>query len=310
MCKLIVGTRKSKLALIQTKWVIAQLKKAGVKNPIEIKEIETTGDKKLNVSLPKLGGRGIFLAEIQEKLLDEQIDFAVHSLKDMLVTLPKGLGIAAIPTREDPRDALLNKHHHSLLELPEGALVGTSSLRRAAQLLRKRPDIQTKWIRGPIDSRIEQMLHGDFNAIVLAMAGLNRLGIGHELITERFPTHTFVPAIGQGTLAIECRTSDNELRNILSTIHDDATAKAMLTERTFLGCFKDGEQAPIGGYAYVNEGKIHLHGMVTDTKGKNVLEHETTGTDPEKLAQEVATILIERGANDIISAVNKEIQQS
>src|SRR5699024_1147510 len=157
MRELIVGTRGSKLALIQTNWVIDELRKAGVTNPIKIKEIETKGDKKLNVSLPQLGGGGVFLAEIEHELVEEEIDIAVHSLKDIPVELPEGLVIASIPLREDHRDVLLQTEGKTLSELPKDAIVGTSSVRRAAQLLAQRPDIQTKWIRGPIDSRIDQM---------------------------------------------------------------------------------------------------------------------------------------------------------
>lgn len=308
MRQLIVGSRKSKLALIQTKWVIAELKKAGIQNPIHIREIETKGDKNLSVSLPKLGGGGVFLKEIEKDLLDERIDFAVHSLKDIPVELPDGLEITSIPVREDPRDALLNRHGQGLMELPKGAVIGTSSLRRAAQLMRQRPDVQTKWIRGPIDSRIDQMVAGDFDAIVLAMAGLNRLEIGQNFIAECLPADTFVPAMGQGALAIENRETDEEVREMLMKINDEATEKAVIAERTFLSSFDEGEQAPIGGYAYVDDGVIYLHGMVIDTKGQKVVEHEASGENPKTLAQEVADVLIDRGALDIIAEVKQEMQ--
>lgn len=309
MRELIVGTRQSPLALIQTHWVIEQLKKAGVANPIQIKKIQTSGDQTLNVSLSKLG-RGVFLAEIEQELLAGHIDFAVHSLKDIPVDMPEDLVLTAIPTREDPRDALLNKTGQTLAELPKNAVIGTSSLRRGAQLLSERPDIQTKWIRGPIDSRIDQMLAGDFDGIVLALAGLNRLEMGQDLIADYLSTEIFVPAIGQGALAIESREPDTEVRDILATIHDEATEKSVRAERTFLSCFEDGEQAPIGGYAYVHDDVIHLHGMVIRSNGQKMLEEKASGTHPEELAQVVADRLIQQGALDIIAEVNEDIQQT
>lgn len=310
MRELVVGTRGSKLALIQTHWVIQQLEQAGIPNPIRVKEIKTKGDKKLNVSLPQLGGGGVFLAEIEQELLEGTIDFAVHSLKDIPVELPEGLTVTAIPEREHPGDVLLNQTKQTLAELPEGAVIGTSSLRRAAQLLRVRPDLHTHWIRGPIDSRIEQMKEGKFDAIILAQAGLNRLNIGQDFIAEQLPVETFVPAMGQGALAIECRANDVDSRYILSKINDDATEKAVLTERIFLSCFDEGEQAPIGGYAYVRDGHIHLHGMVIHSDGQQMVEHQAVGTEPEKVARDVAQVLIDQGALEIIEAVKQEIQSS
>jgi len=310
MRELIVGTRGSKLALIQTNWVIDELRKAGVTNPIKIKEIETKGDKKLNVSLPQLGGGGVFLAEIEHELVEEEIDIAVHSLKDIPVELPEGLVIASIPLREDHRDVLLQTEGKTLSELPKDAIVGTSSVRRAAQLLAQRPDIQTKWIRGPIDSRIDQMVAGDYDAIVLAAAGLNRLNIGQDYMTEHLDANTFVPAMGQGALAIESRETDTEVRDILARINDEATEKTVTTEREFLKCFEEGEQAPIGGYASMVGDMIHLHGMVISSDGQTIMQHEATGSDPFALAQEVADNLIDQGALEIIAAVNEELQGS
>lgn len=310
MRELVVGTRKSKLALIQTNWIIDQLKKARVTNSIKIKEIETKGDKKLNISLPKLGGGGVFLEEIEKELIEKKIDFAVHSLKDIPVELPDGLSIASIPLREDPRDALLNNKGQTLSELPGGSIIGTSSLRRKAQLLRQRPDIQTNWIRGPIDSRIDQMIEGKYDAIVLAMAGLNRLNIGREFITEFLPAEVFVPAMGQGALAVECREEDKEVYDVLKQINDEASERAVIAERHFLKRLKEGEQAPIGGYAKVIGADIHLHGIVIDSEGQTVIEHQMSGTNPKTLGHEVADVLIQRGALEIIARMNQEIQSS
>lgn len=310
MREFVVGTRKSKLALIQTNWVIEQLREAGVEHPIRIKEINTMGDQRLNVSLPQLGGGGVFLEEIERELIDQKIDFAVHSLKDIPAELPAGLTIASIPEREDHRDALLHKDGLGLMKLPVGAVVGTSSVRRVAQLKKQRPDLKTKWIRGPIDSRIDQMLEGNYDAIVLAMAGLNRLAIGQDLITEQLDAETFLPAMGQGALAIECRESDLEVIGILGKINDDNTMKAALSERKFSNHFEEGEQAPIGAYAYVEGDVVHLHGMVMNTTGATTIEHKASGTEIDAVAREVAEALIAGGALEVIAEVNEELEQN
>lgn len=305
-----VGTRKSKLARIQTDWVVDQLQQKGVTEPIMVKEMATKGDKNVKVALPKLGGGGVFLQELEVALLEHTIDFAVHSLKDIPVEIPEGLMIAAIPEREDPHDALLTNDGKDLASLPKGAIVGTSSLRRAAQLLRQRPDIKTQWIRGPIDSRIAQMQEGKYDAIVLAMAGLNRLGIGHDLISEKLSATTFVPAMGQGALAIECRKEDKVLQKLLLEIHDQEAEKAVKTERTFMDLFAEGEQAPIGGYAQIKKGEIQFHGMVISLDGQTVLEHQTSGSDPALVAKEAADALIAKGALGLIADAKRETEQT
>lgn len=310
MRELICGTRGSKLAMIQTNWVIDELQKAGIKNPIQIKTIDTKGDKNRQVSLPSLGGRGVFLAEIEKELIEEEIDFAVHSLKDVPVELPEELTLAAIPLREDHRDVLLQADGRTLQTLPAGSVIGTSSIRRAAQLLAQRPDIQTQWIRGPIDSRIEQLENGDFDAIVLAAAGLNRLNIGQELIAEYLPVDTFVPSMGQGALVIETRAADREVNELLTAINDEKTEQAVNAERHFLKCFEEGEQAPIGGYAKLVDNALHLHGVVINADGSKILEHNATGTNPIAVAEETANELIRQGALDIIAEVNEALRNS
>lgn len=232
---------------------------------------------------------------------------AVHSLKDMPVTLPEGLMIACIPEREDHRDAYIAKDGVAFNDLPKGSVIGTSSVRRSAQLLARRPDIKTKWIRGPIDSRLEQLESGNFDAIILAVAGMKRLGVGMEKITEYLSDQHFIPAMGQGALAIECREDDKEIRQLLESLHDEHTAKAVQTERLFLEAFNEGEQAPIGGYAFVENDEIHLRGMVMSLDGQTVLQHEVSGRNPEVVAQEAANKLISEGAMDIIAQVNEEL---
>lgn len=310
MRELIIGTRKSKLARIQTNLVVDALRNVGISIPITIKEMDTMGDRNVHVSLPKLGGGGVFLEELEAALMHGEIDCAVHSLKDIPARLLEGLTIASIPKREDHRDVLLNKEGLSLAELPTGAIVGTSSVRRVAQLKRQRPDVEPKWIRGPIDSRIDQMLAGNFDGIVLAVAGLNRLGIGQDLITDVLSAETFLPAMGQGALAIECGESDAEVIGMLAKINDEDSMKAALSERMFSSYFEEGEQAPIGAYAYVEDGVIHLHGMVMDAIGETVVEHTASGTEIEAIAKEVAETLIKGGALEIIDGVNEELKRN
>lgn len=307
MRELIVGTRGSKLALIQTNKIIESLKEAGVNHPIKVKEIETRGDRTLNLPLAKLGSN-VFLEEIETQLTAKTIDFAVHSLKDIPVQLPPGLMIASIPEREDYRDAYLANNHVKFNDLPPGSVIGTSSLRRSAQLLAQRPDINVKWIRGPIDSRIAQLQDGDFDAIILAVAGIKRLGLGMHLITEYLPAETFMPAIGQGALAIECRTEDQELRDILRLINDEESEKTVLTERLFMNHLENGEEAAIGGYAVIEDGEIVLYGTVLSSDGKNIIKYEGRGNDPKEVAQYVADGLKEKGAIDMIQETLRELR--
>lgn len=300
MREIVVGTRQSKLALIQTNWVIDQLRKAGIQNKIKIKKFETKGDKILNVSLAKLGRDGIFIREIEQAMVDKEIDFAVHSMKDLPATMPEEIMIASIPLREDYRDAYIAKDNIKLMDLPKGAIIGTSSIRRSAQILAERPDVQTKWIRGPIDSRLEQLHGNNYDAIILAVAGIKRLGLGEKVITEYLPTDKFVPAIGQGALAIECRKNDDELRNILTTINDEDSEAAVATERRFIDLLKESEHAPISGYAYIDQGEIVLHVTVATTDGRTILSEVVRGANSNKVASEAAKRLIGQGALEMI----------
>lgn len=307
MEEVIVGSRSSQLAMIQTRRVIAELKKYHPDVSFKIKEVQTEGDQNLKTSLAQLG-RGVFLEALEADILNGTIDMAVHSLKDVPVSMPNCLMIACIPEREDHRDAYIANNNIGLNDLPAGAVVGTSSLRRSAQLLAKRPDIQTKWIRGPIDSRIDQLHHGDFDAIVLAVAGMKRLGVDEQVITEYLPDDHFVPAMGQGALAIECRTDDKRMKTMLARVHDAKAALAVTTERLFLQLFDEEEQAPIGGYASVSDSHdIHLRGMVMSLDGQTILKYESTGTTPETVAKEAADALIKRGALEMIAEAKREM---
>src|SRR3954447_3806476 len=202
MRKIIVGSRRSKLALTQTNWVIEQLKKLDSNFEFEVKEIVTKGDKIQDVTLSKVGGKGLFVKEIEQAMLDKEIDMAVHSMKDMPAVLPEGLVIGCIPPREDARDAFISNNHVKFMDLPVGAVVGTSSLRRSSQLLLLRPDLDIKWIRGNIDTRLKKMQDGEYDAILLAAAGMKRMGWSEDVTTEYMSVEDCIPAVGQGALAI------------------------------------------------------------------------------------------------------------
>ena len=306
MRKIIVGSRKSKLALTQTKWFINELKKVGAPFEFEIKEIVTKGDQILDVQLSKVGGKGLFVKEIEKALLDKEIDFAVHSMKDMPAILPEGLIIGCIPPREDPRDAFISKGHVKFKDLPKGAIVGTSSLRRSAQLLQARPDLEIKWIRGNIDTRLRKLEEEVYDAILLAAAGLNRMGWSNDVVTEYLDTDICLPAIAQGALGIECRADDQELLEELAKITDSNTAKATEAERTFLAKMDGGCQVPIAGYAEVNGEEISMTGLVAAPDASIFYKETVTGKDPVKVGEELADILTKQGAYDLIQKVKAE----
>ncbi|HVI21718.1 MAG TPA: hydroxymethylbilane synthase, partial [Bacillus sp. (in: firmicutes)] len=227
MRKIIVGSRRSKLAITQTNWVIEQLKKLDGSFEFEVKEIVTKGDRIVDVTLSKVGGKGLFVKEIEQAMLDCEIDMAVHSMKDMPATLPEGLVIGCIPEREDHRDALISKNHVKLNDLKSGAIVGTSSLRRGAQLLAMRPDLEIKWIRGNIDTRLEKLEKEDYDAIILAAAGLSRMGWAQDIVTEFLEPELCLPAVGQGALSIECRGDDHQLLELLQKFSNSETSQTV-----------------------------------------------------------------------------------
>lgn len=309
MRKIVVGSRKSNLAVTQTNWVIDQLKQAGISNDFEVKKIVTKGDQILDVTLSKVGGKGLFVKEIEQAMYDKQIDLAVHSMKDMPAAMPEGLIITSIPVREDHRDALISKQNIRFEDLPKEAIIGTSSLRRAAQLLAARPDIKIKWIRGNIETRIRKLKEEDYDAIILAVSGLKRVGLSESLITEYLAPDICVPAVGQGALAIECREDDQELREILAKINDEPTARTVQAERTFLHLLEGGCQVPIGGYAYLEEDTIILTALVGTPDGKTILKEVVRGKDPETVGKEAADLLKQRGADQIIKQVKEELDQ-
>ncbi|MGY3718605.1 hydroxymethylbilane synthase [Sutcliffiella cohnii] len=310
MRKIIVGSRRSKLAITQTNWVIEQLKKLGAPFEFEVKEIVTKGDQILDVTLSKVGGKGLFVKEIEQAMMDKEIDMAVHSMKDMPAVLPPGLTIGCIPFREDHRDAFISKNHVKFEDLPSGAVVGTSSLRRGAQLLAKRNDIEIKWIRGNIDTRLAKLETEDYDAIILAAAGLARMGWSRNVVTEFLDDELCVPAVGQGALSIECREDDHELLEALQLLNDPTTEKAVKAERSFLHKMEGGCQVPIAGFATVKEnGEVALTALVGAPDGSVIYKETVTGEDPIEIGLDAAKLLTEQGAKKLIDDVKKELEK-
>ena len=307
MRKLVVGSRRSKLALTQSKQFIDKLKAIDPSLEIEIKEIVTKGDRIVNQQLSKVGGKGLFVKEIQNELFNNDIDMAIHSLKDVPSIIPEGLTLGCIPDREIPFDAYIAKNHVPLEELPKNSIVGTSSLRRGAQILSKYPHLKIKWIRGNIDTRLNKLETEDYDAIILAAAGLKRMGWSDDVVTTYLDKDTLLPAIGQGALGIECRSNDIELLELLQKVHNNEVANCVTAERTFLAAMDGSCQVPIGGYAnYNNNNEIEFTGLIMTPDGKKRYEHTEVGTDPVKIGNRVSEILKEQGAYEIIRKLNEE----
>lgn len=310
MRKIIVGSRRSKLAITQTNWVIDQLKKLGVPYEFEVKEIVTKGDQIQNVTLSKVGGKGLFVKEIEQAMLDKDIDMAVHSMKDMPAVLPEGLTIGCIPPREDPRDALISKGNLTFSELKPGAIVGTSSLRRSAQLLAVRPDLEIKWIRGNIDTRLDKLKNEEYDAIILAAAGLSRMGWDPNIVAEFLEPELCLPAVGQGALSIECRADDQDLLNELKKLTCENTKITVEAERAYLDKMEGGCQVPIAGFAKKSEdGTVSLTALVASPDGKVIYKEVVEGTDPKAIGVQAAEIMSEQGAKDLIDRVKSELDQ-
>ncbi|NAN01869.1 hydroxymethylbilane synthase [Staphylococcus epidermidis] len=306
MRKLIVGSRRSKLALTQSQQFIDKLKFIDPSLDIEIKEIVTKGDKTVDKQLSKVGGKGLFVKEIQNELFNKEIDMAIHSLKDVPSMIPDGLTLGCIPDREIPFDAYIAKNHIPLQELSEGSIVGTSSLRRGAQILSKYPHLKIKWIRGNIDTRLKKLETEDYDAIILAAAGLKRMGWSDNIVTTYLDRDILLPAIGQGALGIECRSDDKELLDLLSKVHNHDVAQCVTAERTFLSEMDGSCQVPIGGYATIaQDNQIEFTGLIMSPDGKERYEHTALGTDPVKLGIEVSQVLKKQGAYDIIKKLNE-----
>ena len=299
---LTIGSRGSQLALWQARWVESQLKRLG--HACRIQVIRTTGDKITSVPLAKVGVKGLFTKEIEEALLDGAIDLAVHSLKDMPTELPAGLTLAAVPEREDPRDVLVGS---TLARLPAGARVGTSSLRRSAQLLALRPDLEVESVRGNLDTRLRKVREGQFAAIVLAAAGLRRLG-WEDRISEALPPETMCPAVGQGALAIETRQDGGAGYQACVPLDHGPSRAAVTAERALLRALGGGCQVPIGAHALVCDGRIRLRAVVVSPGGGTLLARSAEGAagDAEALGAALAEELLAGGARQILAAVYGE----
>ncbi len=307
MSKLRIGSRGSQLALWQANHIAALLRARG--HEVEIEIIHTTGDKITDVPLAQVGakgglGKGIFTKEIEEALAAGRVDLAVHSLKDLPTELPPGFEIAAITEREDPRDAFCSRQYSKIKELPQGARVGTSSLRRQAQLKAIRPDLDIHPLRGNVDTRLRKLEQGEYDAIILASAGLKRLG-KTELMKYVIPAETMCPAAGQGALGIEIRKGDTTTREQLKFLDDPAARTATTCERALLNRLGGGCQVPIGALAELRNGKLHLEAIVADPDGTKLLRESRAGSidSPEKLGNEVGEALLRRGGDEILAAV-------
>ena len=308
MRKLVIGSRRSKLAMTQSRQFIDSLKKIDPSLEIEIKEIMTKGDQIVDKQLSKVGGKGLFVKEIENELYSHEIDMAIHSLKDVPSVISEGLTLGCIPDRENPFDAYVANDHVALEDLPEGSIVGTSSLRRGAQIKAKYPHVEIKWIRGNIDTRLQKLQDEDYDAIILAAAGLKRMGWSDDIVTSYLDKETLVPAIGQGALGIECRSDDQELLDLLNQVHNQNVADCVTAERTFLKQMDGSCQVPIGGYATKDEdGTIEFTGLIMSTDGKERYQHTARGKDPVQLGQEVSQVLKDQGAYEIIRKLNEEL---
>lgn len=305
MRKIIVGSRRSGLALTQSKQFISKLQKQFPEAEIEIKEIVTKGDRIVDVQLSKVGGKGLFVKEIEAALENKEIDMAIHSLKDVPSELPEGFTIACVPEREDMRDAFLSNNKVLFKDLPAGSIVGTSSLRRGAQLLSMRDDITVNWVRGNIDTRIKKMESGEYDAILLAAAGLKRMGWSDNVVTEYFEPEEFIPAIAQGALGIEVRDDDHELIEMLKTVHSEDDATCTTAERTFLKRMDGSCQVPIGGYATLEDGELYLTGLIMSEDGNERYVVKKSHNDPVQLGNLVADEMEKIGAKEIIETINE-----
>jgi hydroxymethylbilane synthase len=312
--KIIIATRGSKLALWQAEWIKSQIHHIHPDMKVELNKIKTTGDKILDVPLAQVGGKGLFVKEIEEAMLRGEADLAVHSMKDVPTDLPEGLHLSVICKREDPRDAFIagaggrgsgvSRKIKSIEDLPEGARIGTSSLRRMCQLLNKRPDIHITQLRGNVDTRLRKLDEGEFDAIILATAGVKRLGY-ESRITEKIPTEISLPAIGQGAVGIECRADDKFINDLLATLNHQETWICVSAERAFLKKLEGGCQVPIAANARLEDGKLIIQGLVGSLDGKTLIKDSMEGKpeDAESLGTALAEKLLSQGAGEILAEV-------
>jgi hydroxymethylbilane synthase len=301
-----IGTRGSQLALYQANWVKENLVQTYPHLKVTLIKIKTTGDKIQDAPLAKIGGKGLFVKEIEEALLQKRIDLAVHSIKDVPTELPKGLHLSAITKREDPRDVFISKDGTLLKNLPQGAKIGTSSLRRQAQLLHFRDDFEMVPLRGNLDTRLKKLKTMNLDGIILAYAGVKRLGL-EERITEIIPTEISLPAIGQGALGIESRIGDEEVEKKIRILNDPSSAVVISAERAFLKKLEGGCQVPIAAFGQIVGSTLQIDGMVGTIDGKKLIRHHIEGSieEAESLGIELARVLQNKGAGEILEEIYK-----
>ncbi len=302
--KIVIGSRGSQLALVQSEWVLEELRKSFRDYQFELIKIKTQGDKILDVPLAKIGDKGLFTKELESALLSREIDLAVHSMKDVPTRLPEGLILSTTTERENPQDAFVSNKFASIEDLPQGAVVGTSSLRRIAQIRAKRPDLVIKDLRGNLNTRMARLDAGEFDAIILAAAGLTRLG-WKDRIRSIIPTSFSLPAVGQGALAIEVRQEDAELQQMLSILHHRETHGAVLAERALLRELEGGCQVPIGALGQVQGSRLKLEGLVADLDGKQIFRDQLEGPveEAESLGLKMADRLKKMGADKVLREI-------
>lgn len=300
-----IATRKSALALWQAEYVKAELEAHHPDLTVELVPMVSRGDKILDVPLAKVGGKGLFVKELEHALINDEADIAVHSMKDVPMEFPEGLGLAVICPREDPRDAFVSNHHDTLADLPAGSVVGTSSLRRQSQVLSKRPDLTVKFLRGNVNTRLKKLDDGEYDAIILASAGLLRLKM-EDRIREYIAPEFCLPAGGQGAVGIETRLKDDRIVALLQPLHCPATAETVTAERAMNRRLEGGCQVPIGCFAlHEDNDQLWLRGLVGSPDGTVMLEDELRGSvkDAEALGIQLAERLLDAGAGEILKAV-------
>ena len=298
---IVIGTRSSKLALWQADYVEAKLRERYPELHVVQKRMTTKGDRVLDAPLAKIGGKGLFTKELEQAMLAGEIDLAVHSLKDMPTELPEGLVLAAVTERFDPGDAVVSPRYRTLANLPQGAKVGTSSLRRRAQLLAKRPDLEIVSLRGNVNTRLKKLEEENFDAIILAVAGLKRLGF-HDRITEVLPREICLPAVGQGALAIEARADDEATLSLIAFLDDAATRTAARAERAFLARVEGGCQVPVGVYAEAADEALEMEAVIASIDGERLYRKKKAGSalDAEKIGRALAEELLAMGGKEIL----------
>lgn len=305
--EIIVGTRDSALAMWQTNWVVDSLKKMNPEYTFQIVSMKTQGDKILDVALAKIGDKGLFTKELEVAMLNREIDLAVHSMKDLPTDLPDGLTIGAMCERVDPKDVVISREGVPLAQLPQGALIGTSSLRRCAQLLNYRPDLQLEPLRGNLNTRMAKLERNNLDAIILAAAGVERLGWG-DRITERLSIDVCLPAVGQGSIGIEIREGDQDVSAVVQKINHAPTWAAITAERALLKKLEGGCQIPIGALGTVDGDQLTLKGVVAGLDGQELIRDQISGPVAEAAALGVnlALRLLEMGADKILRTVRQE----